>query len=76
MARLSPKARSALPTKTFALPGRRYPINDPNHARNALARVSQYGSPSEKATVRAKVHNKYPAIGNSAKLNRMRERIK
>lgn len=63
MARLTTKARKALPTSTFALPGRRYPINDPSHARNALSRVSQYGSPGEKAKVRAAVHRKYPSIG-------------
>lgn len=43
MARLTTKARKALPTKAFALPGRRYPVNDPNHARAALSRVSQFG---------------------------------
>ena len=62
MAKLTTKARKALPTKTFALPGRRYPIENPSHARNALARVSQFGSPAEKATVRSKVKNKFPGI--------------
>jgi hypothetical protein len=64
MATLTAAKRNSLPTKTFALPGRRYPINDPNHARNALARVSQYGTPAEKAAVRSKVHAKYPSIGD------------
>lgn len=63
MSKLTSKARNALATGSFALPGRRYPINDPNHARNALARVSQHGSSPEKAAVRAKVHAKYPSIG-------------
>ena len=63
MAKLSSYGRQHLPTSTFALPGRRYPIEDPNHARNALARVSQFGTPREKATVRAKVKRKYPNIG-------------
>lgn len=63
--RLTTKERNALPGKTFALPGRRYPINDPNHARNALARVSQYGSAGEKSKVRAAVHRKYPTIGKT-----------
>ena len=63
MAKLDAKERKALPTKDFAEPGRSYPINDPNHARNALSRVSQFGSPAEKAEVRAKVHSKYPGIG-------------
>lgn len=63
MARLKAATRNKLPGSDFALAGRRYPIEDPNHARNALARVSQHGTPSEKATVRAKVHRKYPSIG-------------
>lgn len=63
MAKLTTKARNAIPSKSFALPGRRYPIEDPSHARNALARVSQHGTPAEKSMVRAKVHRKYPSIG-------------
>jgi hypothetical protein len=46
----------------FALPGRRYPIDTLGRARNALARVAQHGSPSEKATVRRRVHARYPSI--------------
>ncbi len=38
-------------------------MNDKAHARNALARVAQHGSPKEKAEVRAKVHKKFPGIG-------------
>jgi hypothetical protein len=63
MSKLTYKQRKALPKSSFALPGGRYPIEDPAHARNALARVSQFGSPSEKAAVRAKVHRKFPNIG-------------
>lgn len=63
MAKLTAKARNALPTKSFALPGRRYPIENASHAQNALARVSQYGTPSEKGTVRSKVRAKYPTMG-------------
>jgi hypothetical protein len=65
MAKLTTAARKAIPSSKFALPGRRYPIEDAAHARNALARVSQHGTSSEKATVRAKVHSKYPDIGKS-----------
>lgn len=64
MAKLTAKARNALPKKDFALGGGRYPIEDKSHARNALARVSQHGSSSEKAKVRAAVHRKYPGIGD------------
>lgn len=65
--KLSTQARKNLPASKFVFPkGRRYPIEDKPHARNALARVSQYGSPSEKAKVRSAVHSKYPDIGESA----------
>lgn len=63
MSQLTAATRKAIPTGKFALPGRRYPIEDASHARNALARVSQHGSGEEKAEVRAKVHRKYPGIG-------------
>ncbi len=65
----------------FVFPGRKnkrnpagkggYPIPDKAHARNALARVAQHGSPSEMAKVRAKVHAKYPDMGSMAR-DRMR----
>jgi len=41
--------------------------NFPRNARNALARVSQHGSPTEKAKVRGAIHRKYPGIGKSKK---------
>lgn len=64
--KLSYQARKHLPKSDFVFPkGRRYPIEDKPHARNALARVSQHGSPSEKAKVRAAVHRKYPGIGEN-----------
>ena len=63
MAKLSSKRRNALPSKSFAGPDRSYPIPDASHARNALSRVSAFGSPDLKAKVRAKVHAKYPGIG-------------
>jgi hypothetical protein len=63
MAKLTSKKRNGLPGNDFALPGRRYPINDVNHARNALARVAQHGSQAEQATVRRKVHAAFPGIG-------------
>jgi len=55
MTKLTTATRKKLPNSKFALPGRRYPIEDVAHARNALARVSQDGTPTEKATVRRKV---------------------
>ena len=62
MARLTTAARKRLKSNQFALSGGRSPINDANHARNALARASEYASPSEQATIRRKVKAKYPGI--------------
>jgi hypothetical protein len=64
MAVLTTRARKRLPKKSFAIPEKDgYPIEDAAHARNALARVSQHGSSSEKKRVRAAVHKRYPKIG-------------
>jgi hypothetical protein len=72
MARLTYQQRKKLPKSQFAIPGRApkpgsYPLDTANRARNALSRVSQYGSPAEKATVRAAVHRRYPNIGRAKK---------
>jgi hypothetical protein len=63
MAVLMSATRKDLPASAFALPGRRYPIHDAAHARDALSRVSANGTPEEKAKVRAAVHRRYPNIG-------------
>lgn len=65
MAKLTARQRRKLPGKSFALPGRRYPLDTENRARNALTRVSQHGSSQEKAAVRRKVHARYPGIAVS-----------
>ena len=42
MAKLTTRARNALPKSTFGLPGSRaYPMPDRSHAANAKARASQ-----------------------------------
>lgn len=62
---LSTKDRKKLKKKAFALPGKRkYPIPDKAHARNALARVAQHGTPAERKKVRAAVKKRFPSIGN------------
>lgn len=66
MAKLTARARKAIPSRDFAGPDRSYPIEDKSHARNALSRVSQNGSPALKAKVRAAVHRKYPSIGEKS----------
>jgi hypothetical protein len=60
MAVLNSKERKALPNSDFALPGRRYPIENRAHAQAALARVAQYGTAQEIAEVHRKVREKYP----------------
>lgn len=68
MAVLSAKARKQLPKKDFAVPSKApgagsYPIPDAAHARNAMARVSQFGSPAQKSAVKSKVAKKFPGVG-------------
>lgn len=67
MGKLSTVQRKRMKPTSFALPGRRYPIPDISHARNALARVAQHGTPSQKSRVRAAVHRKFPSIGKKGK---------
>jgi hypothetical protein len=65
MAKLTAAARKKIKPENFAGPDRSYPIEDASHARNALSRVSEHGSPELQAKVRAKVHAKYPGIGKA-----------
>ncbi|MEV5451579.1 DUF6582 domain-containing protein [Streptomyces sp. NPDC052535] len=63
-ARRNTKAgRKRMSSKQFALPKqKKYRIDDLAHARNALARVSQHGSPAQKKAVRKAVIRKYPSL--------------
>lgn len=55
--------RKRMGKASFALPGqRKYRIDDKAHARNALARVAQHGTPSQRKRVRAAVTRKYPSL--------------
>jgi hypothetical protein len=58
MAKLTAKARNALPDSAFAGPNRSYPIEDKAHARNAKARAAQHASPALKAKIDAKADAK------------------
>lgn len=65
---LSTKQRKKLSKKEFALPDKRkYPIPDKAHARNALARVAQYGTPAEQKKVKAAVKRRFPSVGKRSK---------
>jgi len=60
---LTTAGRNKIKPKNFAMPKQeKYPIHDLSHAKNALARVSQHGTPAEQAQVRSKVYSKYPAL--------------
>jgi hypothetical protein len=64
----STKERKKLSKNVFALPGKRkYPIPDKAHARNALARVAQKGTPAEQKKVKAAVRKRFPSIGKQKK---------
>ena len=66
MSKLTARGRKQIKTGSFAIPEKRkYPIHDKSHARNALARVSQSGTPAEMARVRRAVHRRYPDMGKS-----------
>jgi len=63
MARLTTKARETLGSSQFALPGKKYPVEDAAHARNAKARAEQQYekgnlSAKDKATVDRKADAK------------------
>jgi hypothetical protein len=63
----STKERKKLSKKSFALPGKRkYPIPDKSHARNALARVAQHGTPAEQKKVKAAVKKRFPSLGKKS----------
>jgi len=79
MAKLSYSQRKRLPASAFVFPKeRKYPIHDEAHARNALARVAQHGTPAERAKVRAAVRRRYPGIevGSDGKERRGRRKRK
>jgi len=56
MGKLTSRRRKRLKKKSFALPGsKKYPIHDRSHAANALSRVAQHGSSSQKKRVKMAV---------------------
>lgn len=58
--------RKRLKPSSFGVPGKRkYPIHTVRHARNALARVAQHGTPAEVKQVKSAVRRKWPSINVS-----------
>jgi len=72
MAVLTAATRGALPGKSFALPGRRYPIPDYSHAINARARVQQFGTTDEREKVYRATAHKFPQLAHKALVHQMR----
>lgn len=79
MAVLNAAGRNALPDSDFAIIAtvngkkvRSYPIQDIDHARDALSRVAQDGTPADQAKVRAAVLRRYPQIGHQTAADRLR----
>lgn len=67
-AALSSKERDALPASDFIFPDtREYPYQDVGHARNALSRGAQNETGARLATIKSKVHTRYPDIGDEMK---------
>jgi hypothetical protein len=63
MGKLGAAQRNKLPTSDFALPGlRKYPVNDPGHARAALSRAAHNATPEQQMQIKAKVRRKFPSI--------------
>jgi hypothetical protein len=68
MAALTAKTRKAIPSSKFALPGKngkpgKYPVENPAHARDALARESEMVSKGKLSPVQAsKIKHKADAV--------------
>jgi len=79
MAKLTWRQRKRLPKSAFVFPEKApgpgsYPIPDLAHARNALARVAQHGTPYEKKKVREAVYRKFPQLRKNKKRRKKRRR--
>lgn len=82
-AELDQAAREHIKPKNFAIPKGdgpgdtgKYPIHDEEHARNALTRVDQYGTPQEKSQVYAAVAKKYPGLARRSSVPEVAEKAK
>lgn len=65
--KLTYKKRKKLKKKDFAIPEEApgpgsYPIPDIAHGRNALARVSAFGTPTEERRVKRAVYRRFPSL--------------
>jgi hypothetical protein len=61
--KISYKEKKEMPDSEFAVPEeRKYPIPDEAHARDALSRVSRFGTSEEKKEVCEAVAARFPEI--------------
>ncbi len=58
MAKLTAKARKALPDSAFAGPNRSYPVMDRGHAIAAKGRAAEFASPALRKKIDAKANRK------------------
>ena len=58
----APAGSYAVTQKVGGRTVKKYPVNTPARAKNALSRVGQFGTPAEKADVYRKVKAEYPAM--------------
>ena len=71
MSVLTTKARKKLSDSDYAIPEQhKYPIPDHAHAIAALQRISEFGTPAEKAEVKAAVHRKFPDVKIAGKITK------
>ena len=62
------KGRAAMPASDFGLPAqKKYRIDDPAHARDALGRAKQHAGPAQQAQIRRRVAAKFPSINLSGR---------
>lgn len=67
MAKLTAKARKALPSGDFAGPGRSFPMNDMNHIRDAV-REEGHASPATRAKINARARAAGVNVGGDGKV--------
>jgi len=79
---LTQEGREHIKPKNFAIPKGdgpgdtgKYPIHDEEHARNALTRVDQHGTPDEKRKVYDAVAEKYPGLAARSSVPEVREEL-
>lgn len=73
MSRLTAAERKRLPRSDFAIPAKApgpgsYPIEDPSHERDAIARVGADGTPAEKAEVYEAIERKDPGLAKRSRV--------